>query len=874
MEDNEAAKDAILSTCHAGVASGLKRRDKNFIRDVFERHKDIISGDLSAEKLRLALADVDAPLIPDSEAAAAEVVKHFSVGNGGLNFTEFARAVATPDDMELFFREKHLPLLADALRPHVGRGHDQLQRVGLLPEGTMRAATAAVASGLRDQADAVHSELKRMFAAQLEAKEAAGKFTVFKMSSGNVTDFHSGLTGRVGTPHPNFEAAMRREHCEKAGCDVAFTSANYKITTTPQNEWRYIAGDEVGRLPVCPDMGHSRRIVPVEELLQLPLARHAKLTRPEMLAIVLYTGPMFQVYNTILRRFPHQVFTAFQEGGNTFATTIFVLVSACQKVSRSMQIPEGTLLYRGMGGLMDLPDSFHQPDACGCSGFTEWGFMSTTADYEVALGYSGLSERRPKAMVMEIEATAVDRGADISLFSQYPREKEYLWVPCSFVERLPGNRLRLEVVNGGLVTFVPVRVNANLKTETVEELQEKKKRAHIASALGMLDELRHELAEWAASAATAARLLLDYTRNKGGRSFTPATFAAAVLRQFEEVVERHKAVPATAYMDDTTFRSLVSEMLETKAWAKEKVLLWMEDVSQYISQVQDSWSLRVCHRKWQARLRQRLAAAADEPTQMSELGVQLLQSRGLVKHAVRGEVNSDGEELLVVAGGDGWPASDIFAAVAAGADIAAVDIAGRTAVHNAARFGNAHSLAALLDVGAQATVCTTDRRGFSPVWAAAASGGVECLQLLLAARADANERNIEGVAPLFIAAQKGHAACVVQLLAARCDVNILDAHGHSPMLAACMHGNAEVVSLLLAAGASIGQRVRRPSLFDDHSASHMSPLDVARQQGHAACVELLERFCAAQEEGTDLNEIAGANIADARALGSRPQNRD
>jgi hypothetical protein len=43
-------------------------------------------------------------------------------------------------------------------------------------------------------------------------------------------------------------------------------------------------------------MLHERRIVPVSELLETSLARRAKLTRAEVIAVVLYTGPMFVVY--------------------------------------------------------------------------------------------------------------------------------------------------------------------------------------------------------------------------------------------------------------------------------------------------------------------------------------------------------------------------------------------------------------------------------------------------------------------------------------------------------------------------------------------------------------------------------------------------
>ncbi len=42
-------------------------------------------------------------------------------------------------------------------------------------------------------------------------------------------------------------------------------------------------------------MGHGRRIVLISELMKLKLAVDGKLTEDEVLAIVLDTGPMFQV---------------------------------------------------------------------------------------------------------------------------------------------------------------------------------------------------------------------------------------------------------------------------------------------------------------------------------------------------------------------------------------------------------------------------------------------------------------------------------------------------------------------------------------------------------------------------------------------------
>jgi hypothetical protein len=291
--------NADVTKCSAAISTGIKRRDPKFLLEIFERHQDG-TGSLPASKLIAALTDADAPVIPDSDAAAAAAIVQFDCNSNGLmEFSEFERAMHLPDELALYFQEKRQPALADALRALVGRGSDQLLRVSQLSPGDMHAASAAVCASLAEEGKSLHEELQRSFAAQFEIQAqmeaVAGKFNVVKMACGGIVDFHSGLTGRVGMPHLKFKDAMRQEHCEKAGCDTSFTTGNYKITTTPKQEWLYIAGDETGQLLPCPDMGHGRRIVRISELMQLKLAIDAKLTEVEMLAVVLYTGPMFQV---------------------------------------------------------------------------------------------------------------------------------------------------------------------------------------------------------------------------------------------------------------------------------------------------------------------------------------------------------------------------------------------------------------------------------------------------------------------------------------------------------------------------------------------------------------------------------------------------
>ncbi len=126
------------------------------------------------------------------------------------------------------------------------------------------------------------------------------------------------------------------------------------------------------------------------------------------------------IYGTILRRFPADVFTTFELGRNLFSTTIHVLASAIIKLARHVRIPEGRLLYRGLGGLLELPDSFFKADALGRSGFCEWSFMSTTEDKKVAVQYSGVAQKRPAPTVMVVCTSSVDRGACIREYSQHP----------------------------------------------------------------------------------------------------------------------------------------------------------------------------------------------------------------------------------------------------------------------------------------------------------------------------------------------------------------------------------------------------------------------------------------------------------------------
>jgi ankyrin repeat protein len=268
-------------------------------------------------------------------------------------------------------------------------------------------------------------------------------------------------------------------------------------------------------------------------------------------------------------------------------------------------------------------------------------------------------------------------------------------------------------------------------------------------------------------------------------------------------------------------------MLDTKAWAIEKKELWMRDMSRNIFFFQDGCSLRECHRLWQSFLRQNIQVTDAASPEKASAALKLLMSRSLVKGSVRGELNEDGEDVIVRAGGDGWGVRDIFAAATAGADIGATDSDGRNCIWNAAQFGEAESIAALLKVKGDVNKCNSNGR--SPIYVAARNGHADCLILLLAACGDVNKCGNDDASPIFIAAQKGKTDCLKLLLSAGGDVNKCKNDGTSPIYIATQKGNIDCLGLLLAAGGDINKCNNKG----------WSPIFIAGEKGHADCLKLL-----------------------------------
>ena len=333
------------------------------------------------------------------------------------------------------------------------------------------------------------SELKHTLAAIAERNEVSkgnNKFSIYTGGFKSIVDFHKSIYEEIGNPNPDWFIGMEAEH----NIDYSFTTGNYGITTTPKKEWDYVVN---GVFPPSEAMGHGRNLKPLSELISLEIVSKARLRQEEVIALVLYTGPMFMIWNAILRNWPLSLYNDLKNNDNLFPTTIFVLISALQKVARIMDLKHGKFVYRGLDGNMKLPEQFYTPDEYGCIGGVENAFMSTTSDLDVAVSYTGLRVEGGKAhpKVLRIRLGAVDRAADISELSQYQGEREYLWTPRSFLEPVGVNEVI--TIDGHLVEVINVKVNANLKAVTLEEYEVRKKELHLTSFKVQMQDLRLQL---------------------------------------------------------------------------------------------------------------------------------------------------------------------------------------------------------------------------------------------------------------------------------------------------------------------------------------------------------------------------------------------
>jgi ankyrin repeat protein len=128
-----------------------------------------------------------------------------------------------------------------------------------------------------------------------------------------------------------------------------------------------------------------------------------------------------------------------------------------------------------------------------------------------------------------------------------------------------------------------------------------------------------------------------------------------------------------------------------------------------------------------------------------------------------------------------------------------------TPVADAAQAGNRAAVLALLEQGAEVSAAQGD--GMTALHWAAKLGDAELVDLLLLAGANIQAKTrIDATTPLLLAAEAGNAGVIRALLAAGADAQIADVNGTTALMLAAGAGQADAVRLLVTHGAEIDAR--------------------------------------------------------------------
>ncbi|XP_030013409.1 B-cell lymphoma 3 protein homolog isoform X2 [Sphaeramia orbicularis] len=139
----------------------------------------------------------------------------------------------------------------------------------------------------------------------------------------------------------------------------------------------------------------------------------------------------------------------------------------------------------------------------------------------------------------------------------------------------------------------------------------------------------------------------------------------------------------------------------------------------------------------------------------------------------------------------------------AGADPAALDRNGQTALHLCCEYNQQDCLSLVLSQSSASTCLETrNYEGLSPLHLAVLRGHKDLARMLLNAGADINAMDIKsGQSPLMHAVESNNVDMVHFLIETGCDVNCQSYSGNTALHSACGRGQVDTVRLLLKSGA-------------------------------------------------------------------------
>jgi hypothetical protein len=307
-----------------------------------------------------------------------------------------------------------------------------------------------------DEVDAL--KLNKKFAADADS---------FEFEYGSISDYHGGLESLIGHPSPNFAERMEWEHMDSEYASKEF-AADGSLTTAGK-EYHYITKEQQrntgpGQHP------YVGWVLQTFLDMNASLIQEAGLQICEVIALRLYTGPMYKWYNNVLR-FRKDAYMAIrapfddykeERTAIPFQTTLHIINSAIIKLSRT-QIAHK--VYRGVSGGV-LPQEFWTHNKHNVRGGIDMAFMSTTLDRDVAKNIFAAAVDGKCSMLFEVQMGMIDRGAPVKWCSQYPKEEEILFAPLTGLEVVGTPRVENKTI------VVELRLNCNMHDRTIEQVIE------------------------------------------------------------------------------------------------------------------------------------------------------------------------------------------------------------------------------------------------------------------------------------------------------------------------------------------------------------------------------------------------------------------
>ena len=176
---------------------------------------------------------------------------------------------------------------------------------GVLSTGAAELKTAQAATG---------AELNKKFAADAFKGE---------MGFGGTAEFYGGLEGIIGSPtflEGSLLKSLEREHCSLKDAKLPFESSNGIKGTTSAEEWEFVFKPDMAAPDTYAERGGDFRtshpewcrkptaLAVLKETMrlkneELDSAGQTALILEEIVAGRLYTGPMYEKYNAVLRFF-------------------------------------------------------------------------------------------------------------------------------------------------------------------------------------------------------------------------------------------------------------------------------------------------------------------------------------------------------------------------------------------------------------------------------------------------------------------------------------------------------------------------------------------------------------------------------------------